>query len=286
MGRNTDLDPEGRRLPVKIDRTTNGEYAPQPLTPTQRLSRDIAQDAAAVYAQRLSMPRRAFMVSVMGAAATLSACNRAAELTGERGARFDVGPDAAQDPELARYAVEGSEFIFDVQTHCVEPNGSWATGRDGELWRRNLTEVFGQASRCADGSFDCYSAQTLAKDVYLDSDTDVAVVSALWGAEGSNPTPVEYAAEARDIIAAIGGEDARALIHGGVFPNEPGELQSMDEKAEVYGVAAWKMYPQWGPDQVGIFLDESPLADAMFENARRLGVTTIAVHKGLSLIHI
>jgi hypothetical protein len=94
-----------------------------------------------------------------------------------------------------------------------------------------LERVFGQASKCTGGNFDCYSAHTLAKEVFLDSDTDVAVVSALWGIP--NPTPIDYAAESREIIAAIGGEGARALIHGGVFPNEPGEIEAMDEKAQV-----------------------------------------------------
>lgn len=282
MSQERDFDPEGRRLPIKIDRTSNGEYTPPALTPIQELSKTLARESATVHAKRVGLPRRAFMVSSMGAATTLLACNRAANQSGEHGGRFAVDPEAAEDPERAS-VVEGDEFIFDVQTHCVEPTGTWATGPDGERWRRNLTEVFPQAADCENGSFECFSAQVLAREVYLDSDTDVAVVSALWGAQGSNPTPVGYAAEAREIVAALGGEGARALIHGGVLPNEPGELEAMDEKAERYHVDAWKMYPQWGPDGVGLFLDQSDEATALFERARALGVTTIAVHKGLPL---
>jgi predicted TIM-barrel fold metal-dependent hydrolase len=141
--------------------------------------------------------------------------------------------------------------------------------------------VFGQASKCTSGSFDCYSAQTLAKEVFLDSDTDVAVVSALWGIP--NPTPIDYAAESREIVAAMGGEGARALIHGGVFPNEPGEIDAMDEKAQRFRVAAWKLYPQWGSNGRGFFLDRSDEANRFFEKARSLGVTTVAVHKGVPL---
>ena len=144
-----------------------------------------------------------------------------------------------------------------------------------------LERVFGQASKCTSGSFDCYSAQMLAKEVFLDSDTDVAVVSALWGIP--NPTPIDYAAESREIIAALGGEGARALIHGGVFPNEPGEIEAMDEKAERYRVDAWKLYPQWGANGRGFFLDRSDEANRFFEKARRLGVRTVAVHKGVPL---
>lgn len=274
-----DLDPEGRRLPIKIDRTSNGEYAPPVLTPRQRLARRLAHEAASENARRLGLSRRAFLVSAAGAASTLAACNAAN--SDAKGGSFAVPEEAARDPELAAAIVGGDEFIFDVQTHCVEPTGAWATGATGEIWRTTLERVFGQASKCTSGNFDCYSAQTLAKEVFLDSDTDVAVVSALWGIP--NPTPIDYASESREIIAALGGEGARALIHGGVFPNEPGEIEAMDEKAERYRVDAWKLYPQWGSNGRGFFLDESDAANLFYEKARRLGVRTVAVHKGVPL---
>jgi hypothetical protein len=62
--------------------------------------------------------------------------------------------------------------------------------------------------------------------IKVDSDTDVAVVSALWGGRDSNPTPIAYAAEARALVEAAGGTH-RALIHGGVMPNEAGALDFM-----------------------------------------------------------
>jgi predicted TIM-barrel fold metal-dependent hydrolase len=274
-----DFDPEGRRLPIKIDRTSNGEYTPPILTPAQRRARRLAHDAATEHARALGLSRRAFLVSAAGAASTLAACNQANP--DAKGGAFAVPGEAARDQQLAAATVGGDEFIFDVQTHCVEPSGSWATGATGQAWRRNLESVFGQASKCTSGNFDCYSAQMLAKEVFLDSDTDVAVVSALWGRP--NPTPIDYAAESREIIAALGGEGARALIHGGVFPNEPGEIEAMDEKAERYGVNAWKLYPQWGSNGRGIFLDRSDEADLFFEKARQTGVRTVAVHKGVPL---
>ena len=280
VSRSCDFDPEGRRLPVKIDRTSNGEYVPPPLTAIQRLSNELAHVAASENARKLGLGRRAFLISAAGAASTLAACNRAADALGERGGRLTIDGEAALDNAMAEDALAKREFIFDVQTHCVKPDGRWIEGTAGERWRRNLTEVFGQAAKCGEGEYDCFSAQMLAKEVFLDSDTDVAVVSALWGEP--SPTPIHYAAEAREIVAAIGGEGARTLIHGGVFPQVPGQVESMDEKAQRYGVSAWKMYPQYGPDGTGIFLTD-PSAGRMFERARSLGVTTVAVHKGLPL---
>jgi uncharacterized protein len=280
MARNSDFDPEGRRLPIKVDRTSNGEYVPLPLTKAQRRARQLAHDAATENARKLGLDRRAFLVSAAGAASTLLACNRAAHETGARGGRFAVPDEAARDQELAAATVTGDEFIFDVQTHCVDPAGRWLEGNAGERWRRTLTQVFAQGDKCSKDGFDCFSAQALAKEVFLDSDTDAAVVSALWGQP--SPTPIDYAAESREIIAALGGEGARALIHGGVFPQEPGEIESMDEKAERHGVSAWKLYPQYGSNGRGIWLtDESALR--MFDRARKLGVKTFAVHKGVSL---
>jgi predicted TIM-barrel fold metal-dependent hydrolase len=68
-----------------------------------------------------------------------------------------------------------------------------------------------------------------------------------------------------------------------VLANEPGEIEAMEAKARVHKVSAWKLYPQWGPEGRGYFLDEGPLAEQVFAEARRLGVKTIAAHKGVSL---
>ena len=63
-------------------------------------------------------------------------------------------------------------------------------------------------------------------------------------------------------------------------PNQPGDLEGMDELAARHKIAAWKTYTQWGPDGKGFFLDDEP-GIAMIEKARKLGIRNIAVHKGL-----
>lgn len=76
-----------------------------------------------------------------------------------------------------------------------------------------LNQIFDQRRKCMMGQFDCYSAEQMIKEVFLDSDTDVAVVSALWGGRDNNPTPMDYASEARRLTAA-GGSGHRILIQG------------------------------------------------------------------------
>jgi len=276
-----DLDPEGRRLPIKVDETSNGEFAPRPISGAEEFANATAHAQIAAAARKTGLSRRNFLTQSMGVAATLLAFNKAFGMVGCKGGFFDVNDEAAFDEELAQASVEGREFIFDVQTHCVDPSGDWAQGPDGERWKNVLNNVFPQRTGCGDG-FDCYSAQQMVKEVFLDSDTQLAVVSALWGASGQNPTPTDYAAEARQITAELGGPE-RALIHGGVLPNEKGAIDFMEVQARQYKVDAWKLYPQWGPDGSGFFMDDPEYGIPFLEKARELGIKVVTAHRGLPL---
>jgi hypothetical protein len=71
------VDPEGRRLPIKLDTTSNGEFVPVPLSSANRESNRLAHDAAERNAKRLDISKRSFLVSACGAASTLLAFNAA-----------------------------------------------------------------------------------------------------------------------------------------------------------------------------------------------------------------
>jgi hypothetical protein len=72
----------------------------------------------------------------------------------------------------------------------------------------------------------------------------------------------------------------RLLVHGRVNPNQPGDLEAMDELKEKWRVSAWKTYTQYGPSGRGYFLTDD-VGTRFIEKARALGVKTICVHKGL-----
>lgn len=274
-----DLDPDGKRLPIRYDATSNGEHLPIEPSLQQRRANEEAHRLADEHGRKLGMGRRRFLVSSMGAASVLAACNRAHP---GAGGHFNLTREATLDADAADATLSGDEFIFDVQMHCVDPSGDWAQGAEGELWARVLNQAFAQSVKCEDG-YDCYSAHAMAKEIFLDSDTSAGVVSALWGTEGSNPTPIEYAAEAARVVEALDGDSHRCLIHGGVLANEPGEIEAMEMKAQ-HGAAAWKLYPQYGVSAPGYRLDDPDgPAPRLFDEARRLGVTTFALHKGISL---
>ena len=70
-------DPDGSRLPIKLDSTSNGEFAPIPLSAANLAGNRLARDTAGENARRTGLSRREFLVSSCGAASTLLAFNAA-----------------------------------------------------------------------------------------------------------------------------------------------------------------------------------------------------------------
>ncbi|MGH8589342.1 MAG: amidohydrolase family protein, partial [Gammaproteobacteria bacterium] len=250
------FDPHGRRLPIKLDTTSNGEFLPRPLPHGVRLAKHLAHERAGETARRLGMSRRAFLKSLSGAALTLLAINEANARGGSRGGYFNVGREAPYEPEAARETLAGQEFIFDIQCHHVNPKGAWR--RITNQWTYIL-RAFPQ-SDCGDGAIECFSAEHFIREVFLDSDTDMAVLSAVPAAPEDNPLSTADAATTRKLVETLGEKQHRGghrlLIHGLVHPNLPGAVEEMARQKEEHGVSAWKTYTQWGPEGVGYRLDD------------------------------
>ena len=84
------IDPEGRRLPIKLDSTSNGEFVPVPLWPANLEANRLAHEAAAENSKRLGYSKRTFLTSACGAASTLLAFNAANAAAGTTGGFFDL----------------------------------------------------------------------------------------------------------------------------------------------------------------------------------------------------
>jgi predicted TIM-barrel fold metal-dependent hydrolase len=245
-------DPEGTRLPIKLDTTSNGEFVPVLLSPANREANRRAHEAAARNARRLDISKRKFLVSACGAASTLLAFNEANAAAGRTGGYFDLPQEAALDQQLARVQVGPAkdELIFDVQGHFIDTPKGNAKG----------PEVF-------------------IKDVFMDSDTDLMVLSFVPSTRESEPVTIQAADAVRRIVEKLEGTH-RLLLHGRVNPNQAGDLETMDELKERWGVSAWKTYTQYGPGGQGYFLSDD-IGTRFIEKARALGVKVICVHKGL-----
>jgi predicted TIM-barrel fold metal-dependent hydrolase len=117
------------------------------------------------------------------------------------------------------------------------------------------------------------------KDVFMDSDTDLMVLSFVPSTRESEPVTIQAADAVRQIVARLQGTH-RLLLHGRVNPNQAGDLETMDELKERWGVSAWKTYTQYGPGGRGYFLTDD-VGLRFIEKARALGVKVICIHKGL-----
>jgi predicted TIM-barrel fold metal-dependent hydrolase len=246
------IDPEGKRLPIKLDTTSNGEFVPVPLSAANRAANRLAHEHASLHSRKLALGRRSFLVSACGAASTLLAFNAANAAAGKTGGFFDVSPGAARDLQLARAQVGPAkeEFVFDVQGHFIGTPKGHPKG----------PEVF-------------------IKDVFMDSDTDVMVLSFVPSTRENEPVTIEAADAVRRIVERLEGSH-RLLLHGRVNPNQAGDLEGMDELAQKWRVSAWKTYTQYGPGGRGYFLSDE-VGTRFIEKARGLGVKTICIHKGL-----
>jgi predicted TIM-barrel fold metal-dependent hydrolase len=274
------IDPDGTRLPIKLDSTSNGEFVPVPLGPANRRANQLAQEAASRNAKRLAMGRRDFLLSSCGAASTLLAFNAANAAAGRTGGFFDLPAVAATEPAAAAPTLETGEFIFDVQGHYVDPTEAWlkVAPESAFSWspKAGCALADGKAPR---SHLACLSSEEFVKDVFLDSDTDMMVLSFVPSRREASPLEIESADNVRRIVDRLEGNH-RLMIHGRVNPNQPGDIDDMPRLRDEFGVCAWKTYTQWGPDGNGFFLDDET-GIRFVEEARRLGVKVICVHKGL-----
>ncbi|MDH3445891.1 MAG: amidohydrolase [Deltaproteobacteria bacterium] len=275
------IDPEGRRLPIKLDSTSNGEFAPVALSPANRAGNRLAHEAATENAKRLGLGRRDFLVSACGAASALLAFNAANAAVGKRGGYFGLETEAALEPRLAQARLGGKgEFIFDVQGHFVDPTGAWVKTAPADAFKWSPKAGCELALKSGSRSYlDCLGPDQFVKDVFLDSDTDMMVLSFVPSRRDSEPLTIQAADAVRRIVDRMEGTH-RLMLHGRVNPNQPGDLESMDELKERWKVCAWKTYTQWGVDGKGYFLSDD-LGTNLIEKARALGVKVICVHKGL-----
>ena len=281
-------DPDGTRLPIKLDTTSNGEFTPQPLTAANKEANRRALIQADANARRTGHDRRAFLVSAAGAATTLLAFNEVNAAAGKRGSSYELPWEAGKEEAAAIDALDGDEFIFDVQGHHVGNIESWAEGKPLYPARNNF-KFFAVQVGCDYGTdepeigqINCLTGEAYVKEVFMDSDTDVAVLS--FGPAPGNTMMPQYSegAETVRIVEAL-GTTQRLMVHGRCMPTYAEDLEAMEETAANWPVAAWKTYTQHGPDDTGYFLDED-LGQLFLDKVRDTGINRIAVHKGLPFL--
>jgi uncharacterized protein len=283
-------DRDDHRLPIKFGPVSNGEFHPQPHSPLVREVIRRTHRLADENARRLGISRRQFLSGATGAAATLfvlGACSKEeSNSRGESpGGTFDVSDDATTDTATALDELGGEEFIFDVQTHYVNYD---LAAEEGD-W----TAAFPQA-RCEQGSSAgdprvCFTADAYFREVFVRSDTSMAVLSALptAGLSGLQPDDMVFAID----VATRLGCDGRVLMHGGAYPHRgpiDAALLDMTDLRERYDIAAWKIYTMTPTDAHFYFDDHDPsrpqIGQRFIDHVREIGPPIICTHKGISSI--
>lgn len=263
-------DRDDTRLPIKLDSTSNGEFVPVPLSKSERDMNRLALEQADAAARRTGRKRRDFLRSSCGAAATLLAFNQAQAFLGNTGGAFAVPAEAAFDADAAAEALEGREFIFDVQGHYLPPNLAETLKPQCKADHEWLSPDY----------MRCMGADGFIKDVFMDSDTDMMALSFIPSTLADEPISIEEASVTREMVERLEG-DHRLLLHGRCNPNQPGDLDLMDELAEKWKVSAYKCYTQYGPGGKGFFLSDEDTGRPYIEKAQKLGVKNICIHKGI-----
>lgn len=269
-------------LPIKMDSTSNGEFVPPTLSKRELQINLLASQQLDLNAHKLGLDRRTFVMSACAAATTLLCANQVNAAAGLNGGFYQLSADAALEDEAATEVLSGNEFIFDIQGHFVDPQGRWLNQLPADA--RPFSGLPAADCELADMPTDrsylqCLGPKQFVKDVFMDSDTSMMVLSFVPSKRESEPLTIEEADATRRIIDELEG-DQRLLLHGRVNPNQDGDLQGMDELAEKWQVSAWKTYTQWGPDGNGFFMYDEP-GVAMIEKARQLGIRNICIHKGI-----
>jgi uncharacterized protein len=277
--------------PVPTQIVSNEEFIPWPRSRQQTLVEKALREMAADASKRLGMSRREFLKTSGGMAAALFAMNSVF------GALFDVLQTEIFEPAAFAERQGDPFFIFDVQTHYVsagydptdaEGRRRGAVTKDALVaLRRRARETGLNPKLTADrGTLDDLSWRNFVKEVFLDSETAIGLISTPPGPYPQEAVvPPKEMAHIRDEVNRLAGSQ-RMLAHGLATPQlGSADLDFMAMQVEQLRIEAWKCYTGSCPKGFdhGWWMDDEKIAYPMLEQARKLNVKRLCVHKGLPL---
>ncbi len=274
--------------PFELGPVSNGEYLPYPPTEVTRETARRLRAHTDATAHRLNMTRRDFLRSSAGTAAALfllAACHSESNRARQRapGGTFNVPRSATTDPAHAGEALGGDQFVFDVQTHLLEMDTSTANAEGADFAR-----AFPYAS-CGESDWRaCFGTDHWFREVFVRSDTTMAVISAVPLLSDPNPLSIDVMERARAATKDICGDDRRVFLHGQVNPNVgpvDAAVEHMRAVRAAHPIAAWKVYTHV-PAGRGWWLDDHEpgavqCGRAFLDAVREIGPKIVCVHKGL-----
>lgn len=303
-------------LPFQPWELSNGEFVPRPPSRAQLAAARLALDRAERAAHRHGIDRRRFLQTTGGMAimlSTLNACSSPGNFsapttlppttnsratstttaptapsttTSDPGGSFDV-PDEPEDlGQCDSILGDHGEFIFDVHTHHVMPDGVW---RQNAPRIENMVYGLVPSSCEASNRLECLDRVAYVHDMFLASDTTVALLSDVPNSGDTDaPMPFNAKVGTADFATSMtAGGQPRVLVQDVIAPNFGdlgARLELMEATQSTGQVASFKVYTAWGPNGQGFALDDPTIGIPVVEQARALGVDIIAAHKGLPLL--
>lgn len=318
-------------LPVDVLPCSNGEFLPPDPSQDQLNIMRLADQETEKARRRFNMPRREF---VRTAAAMAIGTWAVGQVNGGKFGTFAHASENQADPTAAcnlewpgaQMGNEPGEFIFDVQSHHVEPDDTWRITNPafhlffaaiwpqaGPLGGTPNIDQDGDVRGFGEGGeidpIENLSRFHYLKELFLDSSTNMTVLSAVPAAPDDQPLGIDRAAYTVDVVNSLAGDTPRSVMHAFVMPNrgsggtmstvagqDPAfmaeEFELMERNLELYGtgrIRGWKVYTPWGdvPGASGWYLDDDigmKFLNKVRECGDKFGANKlIACHKGFAL---
>ena len=241
-------DDPSEALPVDVLPCSNGEYVPPPPTRDQLRMMALADAESERWRRRMGMSRRQFVRTAAATAIGFWAIDTIADRRwGSYGLADNTATTDACDLEFAAgtglesvHNLPG-EFIFDVQSHHVDPEGMWRVNNPAihaffaAVWPQSSALLGGRPGIRDDGSIRGGGAGEIdpianlsrfhyLKELFLDSATTMTVLSAVPTApDTKQPLPIAEAAETVELVnrlaATSQNRSQRSVMHAFVMPN-------------------------------------------------------------------
>jgi len=280
-------------VPTQV--VSNEEFVPRPQTKQQQQVEYLIGVMAEEKSKKLGMDRRSFMASNMGMATCFLASNM---VFGKNAWAVDEIETMEPGAYEERYP-KGEYFVMDVQAHFT--NGI-AIGFRNQEFVKNMGFKL-------DNKPESYAFPNFVKEMYLDSETAMLVISGVPGREAqvdAKGNPLEgpkrgggvlpswlMSQRKKDINELAGG--MRALCQGNCAPNHYWDMKTntqdkkalfeqMEREVKLYGIDSWKWYCHTDPGRSGngFQMDDEKLTYPFYEKSRELGMKIFSVHKGFS----
>jgi uncharacterized protein len=297
---------------VDVMPCSNEEYLPAPPTKEQIAIMRLAEEETERYRRKFKMTRGRFVRTAAATAIGFWAIDTVMMgRYGHYGFAQNRRPDACDLEWDGKKGAESlknrpGEFIFDVQSHHVDPEGEWRVSNPAI--HAFFAAVWPQSRQGGETDpIDNLGRFHYLKELFLDSATSATVLSVVpTSPDTRNPLPIAEAAETVRTVNRL-ARSRRSVMHAFVMPNRgsggittPGvrpafldeELQMMMERAEKYRdiLRGWKTYCAWGdvPNASGWYLD-SDTGMAFLEQVQNVSrrvksvPPVVATHKGFAL---